>query len=140
MNSLEIGRFGMFRINQAAGYRLPGYLVVDTVPEIARFSDIPPEEHANLVAALALAEDLIIRLLDAERVYVLRMGESVPSLHFHVVPRTKEIATACGQLITPLNGAGVVDWVWRNHESLGYSDADVVDFAYRARGIVLSSR
>jgi diadenosine tetraphosphate (Ap4A) HIT family hydrolase len=133
MDKFEICRLGMYRLSQAGAYRLPGYLIVDTAMDVVRFAEIPPEERANLITIFQIAEELLIRLLGAERVYTLRFGESVNALHFHVVPRTREVALACGQTSEPLNGAKVVEWIWENHVRLGYTDADICNFSMQAR-------
>ena len=66
----------------------------------------------------------------------MKFGEVNPRVHFHVFPRTTRIGQAYGDEIddkAPFNGAKLVDWIWANHGSLGFSDDDIHNFINQAR-------
>ena len=89
---------------------------------------------------MGLAEGLLHRLLRPERIYALKFGEEVPAVHFHVVPRSADLAAAYRAATgdaPPLSGAAIVDWVWSNHDLLGHTDEAIGEFIERARAALL---
>ncbi|RKP46012.1 hypothetical protein [Trinickia fusca] len=136
MDTFELYRSKFYKLVQATSYRLPGYLILEALSPVTQFADLPVDADADLVACFRVAEQVLAALLNAERVYFLRFGESTQTIHFHVVPRTAEIAQRyCHpSAVTPgLNGAEIVSWIWSNHESLKYSDTDISEFVRAAR-------
>jgi len=125
-----------FTAEQASGYRLPGYVIVQLKPAGTHLAALTPEQSAELMTCLAEAERLVQELVEPERIYLMKFGEMVPQIHFHVVPRTAALAAAYQAEVDddpPLNGARVVAWLWDRHASLGHTDAELADFATRAR-------
>jgi diadenosine tetraphosphate (Ap4A) HIT family hydrolase len=136
MDAYEIYRSNFYKLSQAHSYRVPGYLILESLSPVKQFAVLPTDADADLAACFRIAERLLGSLLSTERVYFLRFGESIQTIHFHVVPRTAEIAQKyCHPAaVSPgLNGAEIVSWIWSNHESLMYSDADIVEFVRSAR-------
>ncbi|MDF1798708.1 MAG: hypothetical protein P1V81_05995 [Planctomycetota bacterium] len=125
-----------FTAEQASGYRLPGYVIVQLKPPGTQLAALTPAQSAELTACLAEAERLVQELVQPERIYLMKFGELVPQIHFHVMPRTAALAAAF-QAETgdqpPFNGARVVAWLWEHHASLGHTDAELADFVTRAR-------
>jgi diadenosine tetraphosphate (Ap4A) HIT family hydrolase len=143
MESFEIYQSGFYTLSQAHGFRLPGYLILSSNTPVSRFSDLPLQADADLGACIRLADTLLHTLLAPERVYVLRFGESIEAIHFHIIPRTNEIAlqfSAPDQVQPGLNGADIASWIWHNHDALGYSDMDIDSFIQRARQFVEETR
>ena len=125
-----------FTADQAGDYRVPGYVIVQTKGECTRMADLTPAEVADLTRCLARAESLVERVVRPERIYVLKFGEQNPRIHFHVFPRTTRIAEAYAAEVgdePPYNGARLVDWIWQDHASLGFSDAEIQLFVDEAR-------
>ena len=121
-----------------ADYRVPGYLIVDGRAEHTRLDELDDAARADLMRCLASAERIVRALCEPERVYTLRFGEMVPRLHFHVVPRTAQIAAAYAAEVDdepPFNGARVVAWLWANHASLGVGDAELDAWVRAARAL-----
>ena len=126
-------------IEQAYGFRIPGYLIVQPKVVSTRLADLSRVQAADLFNCLAKAEDLIQELIRPERVYALRFGEENPQIHFHVIPRTAALEAAyLAQVLDgkPYSGARIVDWIWLNHESLGYTEEQIRNFVAAARRII----
>lgn len=59
-------------------------------------------------------------------------------IHFHVLARTMRLGEAYFAAegdAPPYRGARLMDWLWRNHESLGHTDEKIRRFVARAREI-----
>ncbi|MGF6243770.1 hypothetical protein SAMN05444165_0227 [Paraburkholderia phenazinium] len=140
VDPFEIYRTSFYKLSQAYSFHVPGYLILETLSPARRFSDIPSEADADLVSCFRVAERLLDSLLNPERIYFLRFGESTENIHFHIVPRTSAIADMYGRPAPgedALNGAGVVSWLWANHQRLGYAESDVRVFIQAARQSLL---
>jgi diadenosine tetraphosphate (Ap4A) HIT family hydrolase len=136
MDQFEIYRSDFYKLSQAYSFRLPGYLILESHLPVTQFDDLPPAADADLARCFRIAERVLNAVLRPERVYFLRFGETTQAIHFHVVPRTSEIAQRyCHPAaVTPgLNGAEIVSWIWSNHESLMHSDMEISEFVRSAR-------
>lgn len=139
MDQLEIYRSGFYKLSQAYAYRLPGYLILESHFPATQFDALPPEADAYLAKCFRIAERILHALISPERVYFLRFGESTQAIHFHVVPRTRDVAQRFCHPATValgLNGAEIVSWIWSNHESLMHSEADIREFVSSAKRYV----
>lgn len=129
-------------LHQAA-YRVPGYLIVQPKSAAETLGQLAPEALADFFSALLLAETFVGRVIQPERIYLLKFAEFMPQLHMHVLPRTTflgrtyEQATAQAQ---PYDGAALTTWLWKHHGSLGFSDDDLDLFVTRARAALAASR
>jgi diadenosine tetraphosphate (Ap4A) HIT family hydrolase len=136
MDDLVIREGEHWRLSQAENVRIPGYLIVENVAWKTRFAELTPEEGVELTEILSIAEQILTRILEPERVYVLRFGEEVEGIHFHVVPRTRALLDAYLASVEdspPYTGAKIVLWAWENHPTLGVVDSDIRDFVAAAR-------
>lgn len=136
MSKFTIFETEHFTVTQAENYAVPGYIIIFSKQECVNMADFSPEQASDLFQCIAKAESLLHALLEPERVYILRFGEALPRIHFHVFPRTAEIAAAYTQQVDdapPYNGAKLIDWIWQNHQSLGFSEAQVLEFVERAQ-------
>ena len=125
-----------FTVSQANDYRVPGYVIILSKVECTRVADFTPDQSADLLKCLADSEALVQEIIEPERIYVMKFGEVNPRVHFHVFPRTKRIAEAYLAQVPdkePYCGARIVDWVWHNHESLGFTDEDIRNFVNKAK-------
>ena len=117
-----------FTIKQSDLYRVPGYLIIESKADLTTVTEFDSEASVDLLQCVATAETLLQKLLQPERIYIMKFGEMNPRVHFHVFPRTKRIGDAFRSALgedAPYNGARLVDWVWSNHESLGFTDDDI---------------
>lgn len=136
MNSLDIWASDLVKISHARSYRLPGYLFVECVP--AKSLDVCARSKTKEALALATvrAENIVSALLNPQKVYVLRFGESSENEHFHIIPRTDALLQKYlseNDDSAPYNGAKITSWLWERSASLGYAERDINDFISRAR-------
>lgn len=125
-----------FSIAQSYDFPLPGYLFVECTSGVTSLSELKAAELAELSHVLQRAESLIDSLIKPARTYVLKLGESDQRLHFHLIPRTKEVLA--GYLRStddkpPYNGALITAWIWSNVRTLGHTDEDINRFIRTAR-------
>jgi len=96
------------------GSVIPGHLIVRTQPPVLQLDALAPEALAALGSHLARLMTGIRQVIHAERVYVLRFGEEVEAIHFHLFPRTRVMAEHY-RAAHPglLSGARMFDWARR---------------------------
>ena len=136
MDDFQILDSTHFSINQARSYCVPGYLIVECKTGRTHLGELDAAGEQDLLNCLAEAERLVREIIAPERIYVLKFGEADAKLHFHVVPRTDRIARAYLAEVddeAPYRGAAIVDWIWRRHESLGFSKEEIAEFVDEAR-------
>ncbi|MFT5288478.1 MAG: diadenosine tetraphosphate (Ap4A) HIT family hydrolase [Planctomycetota bacterium] len=125
-----------FTASQADGYRIPGYVIVNAKSEVTELADFPPDVATELMQCLARAEALVKALIQPERIYLMKFGEMVPRVHFHIFPRTARIGDAYAAEVDdpkPYSGARLVDWIWQHHAALGFTDREIKHFVEGAR-------
>ena len=136
MNACLIHESRHFTIRQASDTRVPGHLIVASRAECTSLDGFTPDQAADLMRCLVRAETLLQELLRPERIYVLKFGEAVPQIHFHVFPRTARLLRAYLAEVEdrePYSGARIMDWVWTHRESAGFADAEIQSFLDAAR-------
>jgi diadenosine tetraphosphate (Ap4A) HIT family hydrolase len=68
---------------------IPGYIRVITNKHIKEFSDLSDEEATRLLLAVKKIEKAIIKTLNPDKVNIAMLGNMVPHLHVHIIPRFK---------------------------------------------------
>jgi len=68
---------------------IPGYIRVITQKHIKEFSDLSDEEAINLTLTTKKIEKAIIKILTPDKVNIAALGNMVPHLHIHIIPRFK---------------------------------------------------
>lgn len=122
-------------IHQAA-FRMPGYLIVTPKSAAETLGQLEPEALTDFFSALLLAETFVGRVLQPERIYLLKFAEFMPQLHMHVIPRTAFLGRAyerSTEETQPYDGAALTTWLWKHHLALSFSDDDLDLFVTRAR-------
>lgn len=125
-----------FTTCQASDTRVPGHLVVASKVECTSLDGFTADQVADLMRCLVQAETLVQQILQPERIYVLKFGEALPRIHFHVFPRTARLLRAyLGEVADrePYSGARIMDWVWTHRESAGFTDEEIRSFVDAAR-------
>lgn len=133
---LTIWQSDWVRVSQARSVPLPGYLFVESLSGCTEFDRLDPESGRELQEGIRIAERLVRRLIDPERVYVLKFGEADQHIHFHIVPRTREVLSGYLESTkdtAPYNGARITAWIWEHAGSLGYAPSDIAAFVRAAR-------
>jgi diadenosine tetraphosphate (Ap4A) HIT family hydrolase len=101
-------------VTQCRDCDFPGYLILRPKQKAERFADAPLFA-AELGGLLSVLEDAIIQVTQAARVYVLRFSEAQSSVHFHLLPRTDDIArryaNAMDRTLDHLIGPEIFEWV-----------------------------
>ncbi len=64
-----------------------GYLLIETRRHIENLTDMNAQEAAALGELICEGSQLLKFRMNAEHVYVFRINDKVPHLHFHLVPR-----------------------------------------------------
>jgi diadenosine tetraphosphate (Ap4A) HIT family hydrolase len=125
-----------FTTRQASDSGVPGHLVVASRVECTSLGEFTPDQAADLLRCLSRAETLLREILQPEKIYILKFGEAVPKIHFHVFPRTARLLQAyLGQVTdqAPYSGARIMDWVWTHRESVGFAEEEIRSFIDAAR-------
>ena len=66
---------------------IPGYIRVITQKHIKEFSDLKDEEAVNLMLTVKKIEKILIDELNPDKVNIASLGNMVPHLHIHIIPR-----------------------------------------------------
>ena len=65
----------------------PGFLRVILNRHVREMTDLPPEERLRLMAVVYGAEQAVRDVLNPDKVNLASLGNVVPHLHWHVIPR-----------------------------------------------------
>ncbi len=136
MNGNLIHESTHFTTRQASDTRVPGHLIVASRNECTSLDRFTPDQAADLMRCLVRAEALLQQILQPERIYILKFGEAVPQIHFHVFPRTARLLQAYLTEVVdrePYSGARIMDWAWTHRESAGFADEEIQSFVDAAR-------
>ena len=68
---------------------IPGYIRVIINKHIKEFSDLSDEEAINLTLTIKKIEEIIIKILNPDKINIASLGNMVPHLHIHIIPRFK---------------------------------------------------
>ncbi len=68
---------------------IPGYVRVITQKHVKEFSDLSDEEAVNLTMLVKKIEKIIIETLNPDKVNIASLGNMVPHMHVHIIPRFK---------------------------------------------------
>lgn len=67
----------------------PGVLRVIAQAHVAEMTDLPPDQRLRLIDAVWTVEAVMRRVLGPDKINLASLGNWVPHLHWHVVPRWK---------------------------------------------------
>jgi diadenosine tetraphosphate (Ap4A) HIT family hydrolase len=85
-----IARTAELRIVEAAEPEFaayPGYLRIIWNEHLPEFTDLPLDARARLMETVALAESAMRRTMAPDKVNLASLGNMVPHLHWHLIPR-----------------------------------------------------
>ncbi len=68
---------------------IPGYIRIITQKHIKEFSELSDEEAINLILTVKKIEKVLIDELNPDKVNIASLGNMVPHLHIHIIPRFK---------------------------------------------------
>jgi diadenosine tetraphosphate (Ap4A) HIT family hydrolase len=68
---------------------IPGYLRIITQKHVKEFSELTDEEAVELTLLTKKIEQIMIKTLRPDKINIASLGNMVPHLHIHVIPRFK---------------------------------------------------
>jgi len=68
---------------------IPGFLRIITQKHIKEFSDLSDEEAVKLTLLIKKIEKEMIEFLKPDKINIASLGNMVPHLHIHLIPRYK---------------------------------------------------
>ncbi len=71
---------------------LPGFCRVIWNQHIAEMTDLTPAERDHLMALVFAVEEAIRHVMHPDKINVAALGNMVPHIHWHVIPRFKDDA------------------------------------------------
>ncbi len=79
----------LFRIIHVKDEFYPGYLRLILNRHVAEMTDINAEESHIIFSTLLIIERHIIDILNPDKINLASLGNMVPHLHWHIIPRYK---------------------------------------------------
>lgn len=76
-----------FRVIEAVDADYPGFLRLIWNEHVREFSDLNREDRMLCMDAVVLLEQFVLRVFKADKANVATLGNVVPHLHWHVIPR-----------------------------------------------------
>lgn len=70
----------------------PGFVRVICQPHVREFSDLSPAQRIRLMELVAQIESLMRVMLSPEKINLASLGNQVPHLHWHIIPRWSDDA------------------------------------------------
>ncbi|EDM23679.1 HIT family protein [Caminibacter mediatlanticus TB-2] len=68
---------------------IPGYIRIITQRHIKELSDLNDEEAIKITLIIKKIEKVMIEVLNPDKINIASLGNIVPHLHFHLIPRYK---------------------------------------------------
>ncbi|AZE62273.1 MULTISPECIES: HIT family protein [Pseudomonas] len=66
---------------------IPGYMIISLQRVVSELGELGGDERAELMLGLTYAERALHSVFAPEKIYIMRISELDPVLHFHVFPR-----------------------------------------------------
>lgn len=101
---------------------LPGFLIVKPIRHCEHIAHLSAEEAARLGPILQRTTQAVMKVVGAEKVYVVSLGELVKHIHFCIIPRCQGM---------PENGFAVLEGI--NSGNWACSDEKAAGIAARVR-------
>lgn len=76
-----------------------GSLILCAKSQATEFSGLPMEAHVEMGTAVREIEQALKDAFDYDKINYLMLMMVDPNVHFHVIPRYSEVASACGLTI-----------------------------------------
>lgn len=103
-----------FIVSQCKTCDIPGYLILECKDSASCLSDLPSSAQRELGVLIGQLEFCITKVLNPEKVYLGKFGESGGRIHFHVFPRLPEVTSKYLELYPAqknlIHGPVLLDW------------------------------
>lgn len=86
-DAIELCDLALCRVLLMNDARFPWIVLVPRQPGCRELTDLNPDQRAQLIEELALAEHAMQAIFDPEKLNLAMLGNQVPQLHAHVVAR-----------------------------------------------------
>ncbi len=83
-------RCRVVRVTGEQGVAFPGFCRVIWHAHVAEMSDLPAADADRLMQVVLAVERTLRRLLDPHKINLASLGNVVPHLHWHVIPRWRD--------------------------------------------------
>lgn len=80
-------RSSSLRIIDADERAYPGFCRVIWNAHVREMTDLAPEDRTTLMTAVWVVEAVLRQLLQPDKINLASLGNAVPHLHWHVIPR-----------------------------------------------------
>lgn len=91
-NENVLWRDATLRIVLVDDARYPAFCRVILNRHVPEMTDLPPDERARVMQAVFAVETALRDLLQPDKVNLASLGNQVPHLHWHVIPRFRDDA------------------------------------------------
>ncbi|MDP1526920.1 MAG: HIT family protein [Rhodocyclaceae bacterium] len=81
------GRCRIVRVGGAEGDAFPGFCRIIWQAHVREMSDLSPIDRTHLRDVLDAVESVVRRVMNPDKVNLASLGNVVPHLHWHVIPR-----------------------------------------------------
>ena len=71
---------------------LPGFCRVIWNPHVSEMSDLTYGERDHILSLIFAVEEAILQVMDPDKINLAALGNMVPHIHWHVIPRFKDDA------------------------------------------------
>ena len=79
-----------FRLVKVVDPELPGFVRLISQPHVAEMSDLSTAAQSEMFRLLVAIESAMRARLTPDKVNVASLGNQVPHLHWHIIPRWKD--------------------------------------------------
>ncbi|UMZ14041.1 hypothetical protein I9018_10185 [Pseudomonas sp. MPFS] len=80
-------------ISHCRDCEIPGYMIISLQRPTSKLTELSFSEKVELFNGLAFAEQALNTLFSPEKIYIMRISELNPELHFHIFPRYASATT-----------------------------------------------
>lgn len=108
---------------------IPGYTIVYLKGGATSMDQLNEAAQLSLIKTLANLQAAMRCTIKPERIYTLSIGELLPTLHFHLFPRTKDLLDDYRTKLSlpndaPINGVQLFDWARIEYATTPFGDYD----------------
>lgn len=96
-----------WRVIRAEEPDYPGFLRVIWTHHVGEMSDLADTERQRLMAVVWACERVVRRLYAPDKINLASLGNMVPHLHWHIIPRWRDDPTFPGAVWAPRRSDGI---------------------------------
>ena len=109
------------RVEHSLECKIPGYVIIFPKRDVYSMGEMTESELKAFSETLAMTHSVINNTINPERIYTISLGELLPTIHFHIFPRTKALLDAyhqaTGRENEPTNGTLLFDWARKTYRN-----------------------